>query len=253
MISNSWKMFVRWVPALGICFALTSAAQWPNMPGPIYAGFVTPGLTSSSFAVDSIGGKSLSVSGGMAFASGFYAFDGTNDMLFAATNAWGAPLVSGSIVARIFLTDATNIRHRIFWSNNRAATTQYIGIQTGVDRKLQYIVRANSAESSYTVSDALSTGVYINVGFSTDGTSGQLYVDGLPVSQTTNAAGGAAGRFFSVGVSNTTICAGALQTSGGDFFGRGRTSALLVFSSRLNDAEQAAVHNILNAGGSSSP
>lgn len=240
--------------------ALSARAQFPNLPGPVEYAFVTPGLSSTGgtldvnqafvFGAGPSGGTTFAQSGGM----NYYEFNGTNQMLYKATNNFANASTSGTIMARVYLTRATGTAFRVFTSSNAGSATNFCLLQVSGGLPFWDNMSGAGTESFLTgTGNGLVSGRWYTVGFDTGGHFGQLSVDGVDISQTTNNAGGNfAGRWFSNATHAQHVTIGNFKRNA-DIYSPGRIAALFVWNRRLSIAEKQTVHMILSAQGSSLP
>jgi len=249
-ISSLCKLALALLPFVG------SASPWPNLPGPVHAAFVTPGLTGTNGTLDAQTMFTFGPgpSGGVNFAESYVEFNGTNQMLYAATNNFGNGATQGTIVARIYLTRATSQFTRIFTSSDAASITNFAILGTGSGNLLWDIRTSQTNESFYSqTGSSLTTSRWYTAGFATDGNHGQIFVDGGGVAQSTNNTGGGnAGWWMSkLTVADHIVAANFKRST--DSYSPLRIAVILIWLRKLDDAEMMAVHNILNAGGFGEP
>ncbi len=231
--------------------------NWPERPSHafVFNGTTTTGATLSLWSglalqAGPIGGTTFAESAGRLA----YTFNGTNQMLFAGVTNFAAETTNGTIVARVRLTAPTTTTFRVFTSGTATGPNQFALIQIANGLAIWDIKRTTTDESYYSQTGAgFTTSRWHTVGFTTDGFNGQLFVDGSPVPQTTNnAGGGSAGRWFSHATGTQHVALGNFKRNT-DVYSPGRVSAIIVFPRKFTDVEMMTVHSILNVAGANQP
>ena len=238
-----------------LCAACGRAQSLEDVPRDgLLAAWVEDSASNNTLARDMAGALHLTCSGGVTFASGFYAFDGTNDMLFAATANFAASSTSGTIVARVFLTAPTTTTFRIFGSSDNATANNFGLFQISGGMPMWDNMAGAGTESYLTGTGAgVVTGRWTTVHFATDGLLGQVGINGAAIAQTTNNFGGNfAGRWFSNIPNADHVAIGNFKRTT-DAFSPGRVSALFVWTRKLSAAELMQAHLALSKFGVNQP
>ena len=246
---------IRFALIAALCAVCVRAQSLEDVPRDgLLAAWVEDSASNDTRARDMAGSLHLNCSGGVAFARGFYAFDGTNDMLFASTANFAASSTSGTIIARVFLTAPTTTTFRILSSSDNATANNFGLLQISGGMPMWDNMAGAGTESWLMGTGAgVVTGRWTTAHFTTDGLFGQVGINGAGIAQTTNNAGGNfAGRWFSNIPNADHVAIGNFKRTN-DIFSPGRVSALFVWTRKLSAAELMQAHLALSKFGVNQP
>ena len=246
---------IRFALIAALCAVCVRAQSLEDVPRDgLLAAWVEDSASNDTLARDMAGALHLTCSGDVTFTSGFYGFDGTNDMLFASTPNFAASSTSGTIIVRVFLTAPTTTAFRILLSSDNATANNFGLFQISGGMPMWDNMAGAGTESYLTGTGAgVVTGRWTTVHFTTEGLFGQVGINGAAIAQTTNNAGGNfAGRWFSNIPNADHVAIGNLKRAT-DTFSPGRVSALFVWTRKLSAAELMQSHLALSKFGVNQP